>query len=107
MREGAPVPSNDFRATTNRDDHTRDATTSQGGRSTSLPNDHVGATNSKDGPSTCIYSIRLISKRYNIDRVCADKAQDNRRNFNLLERLDIEPVIAIRNNASTRERGVH
>jgi hypothetical protein len=28
-----------------------------------------------------------------------------RRNFNLLERLDVEPVIAIRNNASTRERG--
>ena len=25
--------------------------------------------------------------------------------FNLLERLDVEPVIAIRNNASTRERG--
>jgi hypothetical protein len=49
--------------------------------------------------------VRESSKRYNIDRVCADKAQDNRRNFNLLERLDIEPVIAIRNNASTRERG--
>jgi hypothetical protein len=45
------------------------------------------------------------SKKYNIDKVCADKAQDNRRNFNLLERLDVEPVIAIRNNASTRERG--
>ena len=29
----------------------------------------------------------------------------NRRNFNLLERLDVEPVIAIRNNSSTRERG--
>ena len=46
---------------------------------------------------------RESSKKYNIDKVCADKAQDNRRNFNLLERLDVEPVIAIRNNASTRE----
>jgi hypothetical protein len=43
-------------------------------------------------------------KKYNIDNVCANKAQDNRRNFNLLERLDVEPVIAIRNNTSTRER---
>ena len=48
--------------------------------------------------------VRESSKKYNIDKVCADKAQDNRRNFNLLERLDVEPVIAIRNNASTRER---
>ena len=28
--------------------------------------------------------VRESSKKYNIDRVCADKAQDNRRNFNLL-----------------------
>ena len=48
--------------------------------------------------------VRESSKKYNIDKVYADKAQDNRRNFNLLERLDVEPVIAIRNNASTRER---
>lgn len=48
--------------------------------------------------------VRESFKKYNIDKVCADKAQDNRRNFNLLERLDVEPVIAIRNNASTRER---
>jgi hypothetical protein len=33
------------------------------------------------------------------------KAHDNRRNFNLLDRLDVEPVIVIRNNASTRARG--
>ena len=45
------------------------------------------------------------SKKCNIDRVYADKAHDNRRNFNLLDRLDVEPVIAIRNNASTRARG--
>ncbi len=48
--------------------------------------------------------VRESFKKYNIDKVYVDKAQDNRRNFNLLERLDIEPVIAIRNNASTRER---
>ena len=49
--------------------------------------------------------VRESSKKYNIDKVYADKAHDNRRNFNLLERLDVEPVIAIRNNATTRERG--
>jgi len=40
--------------------------------------------------------------KYDIDRICADKAQNTRRN--LLERLDVEPVIAIRNNASTKVR---
>jgi hypothetical protein len=49
--------------------------------------------------------VRESSKKCNIDRVYADKAHDNRRNFNLLDRLDVEPVIAIRNNASTRARG--
>ncbi|MGC1931261.1 MAG: transposase [Candidatus Nitrosopolaris sp.] len=29
--------------------------------------------------------VRESSKTYNIDKVYADKAQDNRRNFNLLE----------------------
>jgi hypothetical protein len=48
--------------------------------------------------------VRESSKKYNIDRVYADKAHDNRRNFNLLDRLDVEPVIMIRNNASTRAR---
>jgi len=27
--------------------------------------------------------VRGSSKKYNIDKVCADKAQDDRRNFNL------------------------
>ena len=49
--------------------------------------------------------VRESSKKYNIDKVYADKAHDNRRNFNLLDRLDVEPIIAIRNNASTRGRG--
>ena len=51
--------------------------------------------------------VRESSKKYNIDKVYADKAHDNRRNFNLLDRLDVEPIIAIRNNASTRARGCH
>ena len=45
--------------------------------------------------------VRESSKKYSIDKVYADKAHDNRRNFN----LDVEPVIVIRNNATTRERG--
>ena len=48
--------------------------------------------------------VRETSRKCNIDRVYADKAHDNRRNFNLLDRLDIEPVVIIRNNASTRAR---
>jgi len=49
--------------------------------------------------------VKESSKKYNIDKVYADKAHDNRRNFNLLDRLNVEPVIAIRNNASTRSGG--
>ena len=49
--------------------------------------------------------VRESTKKYNIDKVYADKAHDNRRNFNLLDRLNVEPVIAIRNNASTKARG--
>jgi hypothetical protein len=45
--------------------------------------------------------IREISKEYDIDRVYADKAHDNRRSFNLLDDLNIEPAINIRKNAST------
>jgi len=41
----------------------------------------------------------------NIEKVYADKAHDNRKNFNLLDELNAEPVIGIRNNASTRSRG--
>ena len=49
--------------------------------------------------------VRESSKKYNIDKVYADKAHDNRRNFNLLDRLDGQPIIAIRNNGSTRAGG--
>ncbi|MFZ0513051.1 MAG: IS5 family transposase [Candidatus Nitrosopolaris sp.] len=49
--------------------------------------------------------VRESSKKYNIDKVYADKAHDNRRNINLLDRLNVQPVIAIRNNAATGARG--
>ena len=49
--------------------------------------------------------VREAAKKYDIEKLHADKAHDNRRNFNLLDRLNVEPVIAIRNNASTRARG--
>ena len=45
--------------------------------------------------------IREASKEYDIDKVYADKAHDNRRSFNLLDDLNIQPAINIRKNAST------
>jgi len=48
--------------------------------------------------------IREVSKKYSIDKVYADKAHDNRRSFNLLDNLNIEPAIQIRKNASTKAR---
>ena len=41
-----------------------------------------------------------------MDKVYADKAHDNRRNFNLLDRLNVQPVIAIRNDASGKQEVV-
>ena len=35
----------------------------------------------------------------------ADKAHDNRRSFNLLDNLNIEPAIQIRKNASIKAKG--
>jgi Transposase DDE domain len=49
--------------------------------------------------------IREVSEEYTIDRVYADKAHDNRRSFNLLDKLNIEPAIQIRKSASTKARG--
>ena len=48
--------------------------------------------------------VKEAAEKYDIERLYADKAHDNRRNFNLLDQLDVEPVIQIRNNASTRAR---
>ena len=49
--------------------------------------------------------VREAAKKYDIEKLHADKAHDNRRNFNLLDELDVEPAIEKRNNASTRSGG--
>jgi hypothetical protein len=49
--------------------------------------------------------IREVSEAYSIDKAYADKAHDNRRSFNLLDNLNIEPAIQIRKNASTKTKG--
>jgi hypothetical protein len=50
--------------------------------------------------------IREIDKKedYSIDKVYGNKAHDNRRSFNLLDDMNIEPAISIRKNASTNTR---
>lgn len=48
--------------------------------------------------------VREVSEEYDIDKVYADKA-DNQRNFNLLDDLNIEPAINIRKNASVETKG--
>jgi Transposase DDE domain len=49
--------------------------------------------------------IREASKEYDIDKLYGDKAHDNRRSFNLLDDLNIEPAINIRKNASIKTKG--
>lgn len=49
--------------------------------------------------------VREAAEKYDIKKLHADKAYDNRRNFNLLDKFDVEPAIEIRNNASTRSGG--
>ena len=49
--------------------------------------------------------VREAAEQYNIDKVYADKAHDSRKNFNLLEDLNVEPAIEIRKNAFTRSGG--
>jgi hypothetical protein len=49
--------------------------------------------------------IKEVSEEYDIDKVYADKAHDNRRSFNLLDNLNIEPAIQIRKNASIKTKG--
>jgi hypothetical protein len=45
------------------------------------------------------------SRKYRIGEVYTDKAHDNQRSFNLLDRLNIQPAISIRKNASIRSNG--
>jgi len=49
--------------------------------------------------------VREAVEKYNIDKVYADKAHDNKKNFNLLDDLNVEPAIEIRKNASIRAAG--
>ena len=48
--------------------------------------------------------VREAAEKYDIDKVHADKAYDNRKNFNLLDDINAEPVIRIRKNASARSK---
>lgn len=45
------------------------------------------------------------SSKYDIDKVYGDKAYDNRNNFNILDKINAEPAIKIRKNASVRSKG--
>jgi len=49
--------------------------------------------------------VKESAKRHDIDKVYGDKAYDNRRNFNMLNDINVEPAINIRKNASTRSKG--
>ena len=45
------------------------------------------------------------SSKHDIDKVYGDKAYDNRNNFNILDKINAEPAIKIRKNASVRSKG--
>ena len=49
--------------------------------------------------------VREVAEKHDIEKLYADKAYDNRRNFNLLDQLDVEPAIEIRKTASTSSGG--
>ncbi|MGB7638718.1 MAG: transposase, partial [Nitrososphaeraceae archaeon] len=46
--------------------------------------------------------IKEAAEKHDIDKVYADKAYDKRKNFDLLDEINIEPSIIIRKNASTK-----
>ncbi|HJS64819.1 MAG TPA: transposase [Nitrososphaeraceae archaeon] len=48
--------------------------------------------------------IKEISKNHRIAKTYADKAYDSKTNFNMLDKMYIEPVITIRKNANGRTR---
>ena len=49
--------------------------------------------------------VKEASKKNKITKVFGDTAYDSRKNFNLLDELEIEPAIKIRKNARTLSRG--
>lgn len=48
--------------------------------------------------------VREAAEKYDIDKVHADKAYNNRKNFNILDDINAEPAISIRKNASTKSK---
>jgi hypothetical protein len=58
--------------------------------------------NVHDTRKFCPLVRREAAEKYDIGKVHADKAHDNRKNFNLLDGLNIEPAIGIRKNATIR-----
>ena len=49
--------------------------------------------------------VKEVAEKHEINKVYADKAYDNRNNFNILDDINIEPAIIIRKNASTKSNG--
>jgi hypothetical protein len=50
--------------------------------------------------------VREAAEKYDIEKLDADKAHDSRRNFSLLDQLDVEPAIELRKSASTISGGL-
>jgi hypothetical protein len=48
--------------------------------------------------------VKEAASKYDLDKVYGDKAHDNRNNFNILDKINAEPAIKIRKNASTRSK---
>src|SRR5215207_4038477 len=49
--------------------------------------------------------VKEAASKYDIDKVYGDKAYDNRNNYNILDKINAEPSIKIRKNASARSKG--
>jgi hypothetical protein len=49
--------------------------------------------------------VKEAARKYDIDKVYGDKAYDSRNNFNILDRINAEPAIKIRKNASSGSKG--
>ena len=49
--------------------------------------------------------VKEAASKYDIDKVYGNKAYDNRNNFNILDKINAEPAIKIRKNASTKSKG--
>ena len=45
------------------------------------------------------------ASKYNLDKVYGNKAYDNRNSFNILDKINAEPAIKIRKNASAISKG--